>query len=206
MFRHTLHALSIAASLALLTACGGGQPSPADQPATAASSEGLLIGMIDHALDKASAQLAANNLTLSSNQGNAPKAAITPQGDLLIDGKAVPITPAQRSELLAYRKQVVQLAQDGMELGKQGAKLGINAASTAIMGMLSGQSDEQVEQQVKAKASAMRKTAESLCKRLPAMLQSQIKLATDLPAFQPYADMTQSDIEECQQNLHKQNG
>ena len=121
MLRHTIHSLCITASLALLTACGGGQPTPADQPATAASSEGLFVGMIDNALDKASAQVAANNLTLSSNHGNAPKAAITPQGDLLIDGKAVPITATQRSELLAYRKQVVQLAQNGRGAGAAGA-------------------------------------------------------------------------------------
>ena len=36
-----------------------------------------------------------------------------------------------------------------------------------------------------------------LCKQLPGMLASQQALAASLPAFKPYARMTQADIDDC---------
>lgn len=109
-------------------------------------------------------------------------------------GKPVPLSPSQRAEVLAYRHRVVDIARQGMEVGKQGAALGIEVARTAIAGVLSGASDEQIQQRAKAKTAGIRHTAKKICDRLPALMNSQHRLAADLPAFRPYADLTPAKI------------
>ncbi|MGH8184544.1 MAG: DUF2884 family protein [Rhodanobacteraceae bacterium] len=158
--------------------------------------------MIDHALDKANVDLATKNITISNNDSE-PKAEITPQGDFLIEGKPVPLTPAQRTEMLAYRSQVIEVGRAGIAIGKQGATLGLNAASEAISGALSGQSGQQIRQHVEAQTSGIRQAAAKICDRLPAMMASQQKLAADVPAFKPYADLTPEKIADCRNHaLH----
>ncbi|HEU0276720.1 MAG TPA: hypothetical protein VFQ95_02695 [Rhodanobacteraceae bacterium] len=158
--------------------------------------------MVDHALDKAKADLATRNITISNDDGE-PKAVITPHGDLLIDGKAVSLTPAQHAEMLAYRKQLVEIARAGIAIGKQGATLGMSAASDAIAGAFSGRSEQQIRQHVEAKAAGIRVAAAKICDRLPAVLATQQKLASDVPAFKPYADLTPAKIAACREHaLH----
>jgi len=205
MIMRTFSVLFVAASLASLTACGGGHPASPVQPGSASSSSSLITDAIDHALDKASASIAHRDITISSHDENVPDARITPKGDFLIAGKPVPLTPAQREEVLAYRQQVMQVVQQGMEVGKQGAALGMNAASTAIAGVLSGQPEQQIRKRVRAQTSGIRRAAVKICNRLPAMMASQQKLAADLPAFKPYADMTQADIDQCRDNALNDN-
>ncbi|HKZ12072.1 MAG TPA: hypothetical protein VJL61_15400 [Rhodanobacteraceae bacterium] len=192
-------------SLAVLTACSAGQaPSPSASSAAIASSTDTLIGSaIDRAMDKAGAEIATKNISISDNDGDLPKAEITPQGDFLVAGKAVPLTPAQRNEMLAYRQQIVGIARQGIEIGKQGASLGMSAAGAAIAGALAGESDQQIRQHVEAQTSGIRKAAAKICDRLPAMMTSQRKLAADVPAFKPYATMTQKDIDDCRRNALK---
>ena len=46
----------------------------------------------------------------------------------------------------------------------------------------------------------IRAAALQLCKLMPGLMASQQKLATAMPAFQPYATMTQKDIDDCGRN------
>lgn len=202
MITRKLSTLCVASSLVLLAACSAGQP-PSSSTATAASassSNSLIAGAIDHALDKASTELATRNITIS-NHDYEPKAEITPQGDFLIAGKPVSLTPAQRNEMLAYREQVVAIGREGIAIGRQGATLGVDAASEAIAGAFSGQSEQQIRQRVEAKASGIRQAAAKICNRLPGLMVSQQKLATDVPAFKPYADLTPARIADCHNHV-----
>lgn len=188
-----------------LTACSADQsPSPPAPGASASSSDTTLVGRaIDRAMDRIGVELATKNIRVSDNDDALPKAEITPQGDFLVAGKAVPLTPAQRTEMLAYRQQIVGVAQQGVEIGKQGASLGMSAAGAAIAGALAGESDQQIRQRVEAQASGIRESAAKICDRLPAMMASQQKLAADVPAFRPYATMTRQDIDDCRRNALK---
>lgn len=205
MIMRKLAVFCAALGLALLTACSAGQaPAPStSSAATASSSETLIGSAIAKELDRASAEVAKGNVDVSRNDKTLPKAEITPQGDFLVDHKAVPLTPAQRQEMLAYRQHVVDIAQQGIAIGKQGASLGLSAAGAAIAGALAGESDQQIRQQVEAKTTGIRKEAVKICDRLPAMRIEQQKLAADVPAFRPYATMTQQDIEDCRTNALK---
>jgi hypothetical protein len=193
-----LSAFCIASSVAL-AACSAGQPTQAAASSgTPASASGSWVdGMVDHVLDEANTKLTTGNITVSHNDENLPKAEITPQGDFLVGGKPVSLTPAQRAEVLAYRQQIIQIGKQGIAVGKQGAALGMQAAGTALAAAFSGKSDKEIQRQVEAKTAGIRQAAAKICNRLPALKDEQQKLASVLPAFKPYATMTQQDIDDC---------
>jgi hypothetical protein len=201
MIMRKLSVFGAASTLAVLTACSAGQaPGSSAAPATPASADTPIARAIDRAIDKVGVEIASRNIRISDGDDGKPKAEITPQGDFLIAGKAVSLTPAQRTEMLAYRQQIIGVAREGAEIGKQGVSLGMSAAGTAIAGALTGESDQQIRKRVEAQASGIRKAAAKICDRLPAMMTSQRKLAADVPEFRPYANMTQQDIDDCRTN------
>ena len=71
-----------------------------------------------------------------------PRAQITPQGDLLIEGKAVAVTPEQRALLLTYRQQIIDVAEAGMYIGVQGADLAGKAVSECWEACFSGKGED----------------------------------------------------------------
>ena len=135
-----------------------------------------------------------------------PKAVITPQGNLVIAGKPVDATPDQHAMLVAYRQQIIGIAEAGMDIGASGADLGVSAAKEAIFGALTGKSDKEIEASIKPQTDQIQAAAMKLCKRLPDMLASQQKLAAAMPAFKPYATMTQKDVDDCGKDIADQNG
>ena len=199
--------LCIASAATLLAACSAAQ-APATQASAAAiasSTLPLLGNAVDHVLDHADEKLRTGDIELSERRGTYgyPDAKISPQGDLLIGGKAVALTRAQRDEVLAYRQQLVEIAEAGMAVGRQGAALGTQAASVAMAAAFSGQSKQQIRQQVEAQATGIRMAAAKICDRLPALMVGQQKLADAVPAFKPYASLTQKDIDDCRKDaLH----
>lgn len=204
MNARTFRILCATACLAALSACSAGQP-PSSSAATAPASASAtpIDTAIDNAMDNLDAKLASKNISISDDDSSLPKAEITPQGDLLIDGKPVPVNAAQRAELLAYRGQILDIARQGIAIGKQGAALGVHAAGSAIAAVFSGESKEQVRARVEAQASGIRKAAAKICDGLPALRSSQQRLATDLPAFKPYATLTPAKIDQCRRDASR---
>ena len=181
----------------------------ADQPRTA------LGRTVANALEEARQEMATENISVSGDMdiqvgdthlnrdqprdadGNPlPRAEISPQGDLLIDGKTVAVTPEQRTMLLDYRGHIVDVIGTGMTLGAKGADLGMEAAGGAIKSIFTGEMDA-FEQRIEAQAAAIETEALKICDRLPAMLASQQALAASLPEFRPYATMTEQDVDDC---------
>ena len=72
----------------------------------------------------------------------------------------------------------------------------------AINGLLSGEGTAAVEEKTKEKAKEIEATAMALCERLPALYQSQQALAEAVPEFAPYAEMDESDIDDCHVNVN----
>lgn len=199
-----------------LAACGQA-PQPESQPGTANSvaqaardrgaspSSSMISGAVREAMAKAKQELATRNIDVDSvhlgkghhHTGAQPKAEITPQGDLLIADNKVAATPAQHVLLLDYRQQIIGIAEAGMDIGSQGADLGMNAAKQALWGKLSGKDDKAIEASIKPQTDKIEAAAMKLCKRLPELLSSQQKLAAAMPAFRPYATMEQKDVDDC---------
>ena len=193
-------------------------PAPAAPPSASANAPTSMIGrQVEQAIIEARKQLATQNISISDGidiniNGSkvhrlegAPKAAISPQGDLLIDGKAVAVTPAQRAELLRYRGHVVAIAEAGMGIGVQAADLASKAVGEALGAIFSG-NEKGVEARIEAEAGKIEAHAMKICAQLPPLLATQQRLAVSLPAFKPYATMTQADIDDCGKDVGKHKG
>jgi hypothetical protein len=207
-------AITLVLALALpLAACGQRDTPPAADAGAGAQPTTALGRTVAKAMDKARAELATGNIQLNGfnvtgknrsvvigngNEANdtRPKAEITPQGELLIDGRKVAATPQQQALLKEYRGNIEQIALAGMDVGVAGADLGMKAATEAIGAVFSGNSD-QVEQRMEAEAQQIEAAAMKLCGYLPAMLDTQTRLAAAMPEFRPYATMDQSDVDDC---------
>lgn len=170
------------------------------------TSPSVIASEVHKAMEQAKRELATKDIDIDHihvghgehrDSGSLPSAAITPQGDLLIAGKPVTATPEQHTLLLGYRQQVIGIAEAGMDIGEQGAKLGTHAAKAAIWGALTGKTDKQIEADIKPQTEQIKAAAMKLCQRLPGLLQSQQKLAAVMPEFRPYATMTQKDVDDC---------
>ena len=184
-----------------LSACGQ-KPAPAtsnDAAATAgdaAAATTRLGQKVREATEKAREKMATSNISVSEGASTLPKAEITPQGDLLIGGKQVTINEQQRALLLQHRANVTAVALAGMEIGVQGADLGMRAAGEAIKGIFNGNTGE-IEKKIEAEAEKMKLSAAKLCEKLPALQESQQALAAAIPEFKPYANMKQADVDGC---------
>lgn len=184
------------------------------QDADGKTSTSAISGEIRKSIQKAKQELADKNINVSSihinnnrsDDDSLPKAEITPQGDLLIAGTQVPATPAQHLLLSNYRTQIVGIAEAGMDIGAQGADLGLNAAKQALWGAFNGKSDQQIKTAIKPQAARIKAAALQLCKRLPGLLASQQKLAAAMPAFKPYATMQQEDVDDCGKDMEGKHG
>ncbi|WP_411831929.1 hypothetical protein [Pseudoxanthomonas mexicana] len=203
------HMIALAALLPL-AACGRNDPPPPSggESATAQPADTALGRKIQQAMIAAGEKLATENVSVGCNTGrgvgygckpgdrNQPRAEITPQGDLLIAGKPVPIDAAQRELLLAHRANIVAIARAGIAIGMQGADLGVKAASGALKSVFTGTTDD-FEKQMEAEGKRIEAEARKLCVLMPGLLASQNALAGALPAFKPYATMDASDIDDC---------
>lgn len=199
-----------------LAACGQSNQADANNSAQAIKDAGektsssAISGEIQKAMQEAKQELATKNIDVNSvhindshhnDKDSRPKAEITPQGELLIAGKQVAATPTQHTLLLDYRKQIVGIAEAGMDIGTQGADLGMNAAKEAMWGALSGKSDKDIEASIKPQTDKIQAAALKLCQRMPDLLSTQQKLAAAMPEFKPYATMEQKDVDDCGKDM-----
>lgn len=212
--RHRI-ALLAGTSLAVLLMIGC-QPSPStptdSQPAADAAPQTALGRAVQKAMEKSRREMLDGNIDITDVRSvsigekqrdhGKPKAELTPQGDLLIDGVAVPINPAQRQLLLDYRGQVIGLAEAGMRTGLRGADLAMKALGEAARGIISGNPD-QIEARVEAEAESLKTEAEGICRLLQPLRETQQALAASLPQFQPYATLEAGAIEQCLRDVRE---
>jgi hypothetical protein len=177
---------------ALLAACSGEVTESGDGLATLA----------DRAATVIRDELATENLALGRGRDGLPRAELSPQGDLIIDGKTVPMTPEQRELALAYRARLANVAESGARVGLEGAALAGKAMKEAAKAALSGDAAD-VEARIEAEAESIRAAANTLCGQLPALYAAQQELAAALPEFAPYATMEQKDYTDCHDEVAK---
>lgn len=211
--------LAIALMAALLpSAAQAAEPAPSGIRAEFQSDMADARHEVRVEMAKARAELDSENLSLndslhfgrnakrkSADKDSLPAAQITPQGDFLVDGKAVAIDARQRQQLLDYRGQIIGLAKVGIDAGEQAAMAALEATDVSlfslIVGGLSGSLERRVEASVKQHLEPL---VVQICGRLPQVLESQQRLATRLPRFQPYANLQREDIHDCERDIRKE--
>lgn len=206
-----IHALALALLAGTTLLACSEPPAPPAPPAGSASPKGFIGREVEKAITEARQELRNGNISISdgfnlnvngtqvhTTDAGLPKAEITPQGDLLVEGKAVPVSAGQREQLLDYRGRIIGLAEAGMAIGVQGADIAGEAIAGVAGAIFGGNEGEQAfEQRMQAQGKKIEAEAVKLCTQLPGLLASQQALAASLPAFQPYARMTQEDIDDC---------
>lgn len=219
MKHRVIHTCALACAIALpLPLVGCGAADHGNNQANTASSapsanHSFIADKVSDAMEKAKRKLEEKDINVSSvhvgdhglddqHRGeDLPEAVITPQGELEIAGEKVDATPQQHAMLLNYRQQIIDIAEAGMDIGTSGATLGIKAAESALAGVLSGKSEEQIKADIKPQTASIKTAAKALCERLPALRDTQQKLAAAMPRFRPYATMTQDDIDDCGKDI-----
>ena len=215
-----LVALALLALLPQLAACQR-EASPAPSADTATRADGgpaprtALGRTVASAMDKARRELHEGNLVLNDttdirvngkriqrSTGDLPRAEITPDGQVIVAGTPVAMDDAGRALARDYRASILAVAETGMDLGVQGADLGMRAAADAIGSLLRGDTAE-MEKRVEAEAAALEASAMRLCDQLPALLATQQALAAAVPQIAPYARMEASDIEDCRRKSER---
>lgn len=220
-----LRIASLALALAALPLAGCGQkPEPAANSiadatakatAEATKATSMIGKQVEREIAKARAELHDKDISIGhggdginvngrhygGSDNGLPDAVITPKGDLVVDGKTVPVTAAQRTMLLAYREQLVGVADAGMAIGAKGADLAGTAVSEALGSIFGGGDKERMKARIEAQAETLKQEAKVICTRLPALLDAQRKLAAAVPEFRPYADMTQEDVDDCARDI-----
>jgi hypothetical protein len=206
-------------ALPLLGACNPASqpaataPPAAQSAATTAQPQTALGRMVDNGVREARAELEKGNIDIDGHVSiqvgadhhavernpNLPRAQVTPQGDLLIEGKAVTVTPAQRAMLLTYRQQIIDVAEAGMSMGVQGADLAGKAVSEVLGSVFSGKGED-FGRRMEAEGKKLEVQGRQLCMKLEPMRTTQQQLAASLPEFKPYATMTADDIEDCRKD------
>jgi hypothetical protein len=134
-----------------------------------------------------------------------PKAEITPRGDFLIDGKAVAIDSRQRQDLLVYRRQVIDIALAGIDIGERSAQVALEAVDRGMFSLLFGAMTGSLERRIE---KSVRETVEpgvrQICRSLPALRDSQQRLSASLPSFRPYATLDVDDAENCEKDVRRE--
>lgn len=134
-----------------------------------------------------------------------PRGEITPDGDFLVDGKPVAIDADQRAQLLAYRARVITLAKTGIDAGERAAMLAIDATDVGMFRLFVSAVTGSLERKVKATVvREIQPAVLRICHDLPALRDSQQRLAASLPEFKPYATLQEDDIEDCERDVRSE--
>ena len=134
-----------------------------------------------------------------------PRAEITPQGDFLIEGRAVAIDRHQRQELLLYRGEVIAIAKAGIDIGERSAQAALDAVDRGLFSLMFGAMTGSLERRIER---TVRETVEpgvrQICLSLPALRDRQQRLSATLPAFRPYATLEADDVEDCENEMRRE--
>lgn len=127
----------------------------------------------------------------------AAEATIDAKGELHIGGQAVTVNDAQRALLRRYYAAAAAVRTHGIETGKAGAKVAGVALEGAASSLLHGDGDA-MEKKIDSQAQAVEQSAGKICNDLVDIRTAQDALATQLPAFQPYAKLvTEKSVDDC---------
>ena len=166
-------------------------------------------------LAKAKRELDTENLSLgdgvrfgtqSRAEAGLPRAEITPRGDFLIEGKPQAIDAGQRRQLLAYRGQVIGIAKTGIDIGQRSAEAALDAVGDSslfglVFSAMTGSLERRVERVVKQEIEP---GVRGICRQLPALMDSQQRLASSLPQFRPYATLEADDVDDCEKQVRNE--
>jgi len=137
-----------------------------------------------------------NKTQFAVHREGGPDAIVSKTGELSIAGATVNLDPAQRALVARYFDNAIALRDDGFATGMAGASTAITALSSVVTGLASGEPDK-IGSDVEAKAAQLDAKALKVCGDLHDLAATQNALSASLPAFKPYALISEKDVDEC---------
>jgi Protein of unknown function (DUF2884) len=155
---------------------------------------------IETDMDKAIEEAKSDLTDIAIDLKGGGKASIAANGDLKINGTAIVLNDDQRALTTAYYATTKQIAMQGMEIGKQSAKLATQAVGSALGGLLNGKNEADIEKSLEAKAGNIEAVAQKLCESALELQNIQAKLVTAVPQFTPEPMTVDRNNDGC--NVH----
>lgn len=125
--------------------------------------------------------------------GDGSQAEIAPAGDLKIAGKDVTVSDAQRRLLVQYSQNLRDLEKRGDAVSAQAWNMAGGILSTALGDLFTGASSKQIDQDANQAAAPLKQEVSKLCDGVKAERQVQDQISDSLPAFKPYAVISEHD-------------
>lgn len=138
----------------------------------------------------------ASNGDVIAHARDGSNARIDATGDLAIQGRQVPVTPAQRQLLQTYHSDAIALRNDAIATGKAGMQTGLHALDAVAKGLASGHPDS-IDSEVDSRASKVDALAKTVCTDLGRLYAAQGGITNAIPVFGPYATIEQHDVSDC---------
>jgi hypothetical protein len=115
-----------------------------------------------------------------------PDAHVGKDGSLAISDRTIAVTPTQRQLLQRYYGEARNMMQSGEAVGKQGAAMAEKGIGEAITSILHGDSSG-ADTKFEAQSNQMDSAVGKLCADIGELGATQTAIATQIPAFKPYA-------------------
>lgn len=147
-------------------------------------------GIASQEIEAERAALHADPLELDAK--GRPTASIAPSGAVTIGDDTLPLTDAQRAETASYRDAVLDLIDLTLDDTKS---LTNRAMVTALLGVVTGLGD-QAERHIENQAEEIAHTPE-FCGLLDDVRQHQDRMVRSVAQLQPYADISEQDVDDC---------
>lgn len=138
---------------------------------------------IESEINKAKSEFDKERKDIEVRLMDGKQALISANGDLTIAGKKIELSKVQRELTLQYYETTHEMALQGMEIGKESAKLATAAIGSALEGAFNGSSEKKIEAEVEAKSGSIKAAANKLCQSALSLKDIQQKLSAELPAF-----------------------
>lgn len=167
-------------SALLLTACNHDNTASTVEKIKADVAKDIETDM-NKAIEEAKSDM--TDITVDLKDGG--KATIASDGDLKINGSAVALDQNQRALTIAYYTTTKKIAMQGMEIGKESAKLATQALGSALGGLINGKNGADIEKSIEAKAGNIEAVAKKLCDSALELQTIQQQLVIALPQFTP---------------------
>jgi DUF2884 family protein len=124
------------------------------------------------------------------------KARITPEGTLVVDGRRIRLSEAQRQGFAHYNATLRLIKDQAVAAGASGAGLAAHAIGEVIAALAAGEPDRAEHHRVRARAEKIKDSVRAICEEMRNLQLLQNTLARSVPEFEPYA-VIHMDEEDC---------
>ncbi|MEO8503841.1 MAG: hypothetical protein ABI609_08105 [Acidobacteriota bacterium] len=139
-------------------------------------------------------EIEGDRVVLTPSEG--PVAEISSLGELRIGGRLIAVEARDRLLLAQYNAKVHGIVQRAVEIGIQGAGIGIRAVGEALAAMVTG--DHDASSRIEAKAATLKRDARDLCRDVNKLRRLQDRIADDVEEFRPYALIDHDRAAHCE--------